>query len=385
MYETIADPTEICCDRILALAGAIKSTKPVDISQSERIICLLENISGAYYGLRLFNGLRKEIQRIISKIINIDNEPLNVAVIGEFSAGKSSLINALLGGNAFLPTNISETTALVSKLEYALYPSLTVHYKNGASEQIEIESYKNLVDEKQHSDIRAYVEYVTAYFNYKPLNKITIFDTPGLNSKIVDHERTTLHYINSVEVVFWIFKANKPVSGTEMEYIHKIKDRGCKIYGIINGIDKINGFHRNKERWESEMKRVLDMFKQRCGSYTEKIIPVSAKLGIQGMKESNNEILEKSNIKSLKMVIETELIQKTEKFKQLYLRKMVSLFTNLDNATSSCLNEMMHDSIKAVSETLDFIYLKEEELETALIELKTRKKSKSHVAPWELI
>ena len=54
--------------------------------------------------------LHAAVQTVADKTVHV-NMPLAVCVVGEFSTGKSSLINALLGG-ALLPTAREETTAL---------------------------------------------------------------------------------------------------------------------------------------------------------------------------------------------------------------------------------------------------------------------------------
>ena len=54
----------------------------------------------------------------IHKIKRLCNEPLNLAIVGEFSTGKSSFINVLLGLDGLLPTSILPKTATITKLKY---------------------------------------------------------------------------------------------------------------------------------------------------------------------------------------------------------------------------------------------------------------------------
>ena len=75
-----------------------------------------------------------------AKVERIASEPLNLAVMGEFSVGKSSFINKLLGVD-FLPVGITPITSIITTLKYG-EEEVKVHYiKDGESD--EIVSYKS--------------------------------------------------------------------------------------------------------------------------------------------------------------------------------------------------------------------------------------------------
>ncbi|GEM_PF-3222341 len=375
---------ERCREEILSEAGRSRTAHNVDLADTPALIRSLESISGSFHGWELFSELKTEITRIINRLARLEQETLNVAVIGEFSAGKSTLINALLGGEPFLPMKISETTAVVSKLLYAPYPEVIIHYRNGTTEKSSLEDYKTLVDETQISAVRKDVAFVSVYFDYKPLKKITIYDTPGLNSKIIEHERTTLHYLNSVEVVFWLFKATKPMCGTEMRYIEAIRSRGCRVYGIINGIDRIRGFEREPERWHEELDRVVKAVQEGCKDVTEDIIPISAKLGMDGMLRRDNQVLQRSNIGAVQQVIEQELTEKAGKLKQDHLQHMVGLFSGLAGATAKYLDQEAKDGFAALEDLLSFMDLKQQEYSVMRYQTTKSNAAARRKPPWEL-
>lgn len=74
------------------------------------------------YGFRRMNGLQDLINRI-----NQDN--FKVLVIGKFSTGKSSLINALLGDEV-LPDSLNPCTAYINEVTYGDEPKAAVSFKN---------------------------------------------------------------------------------------------------------------------------------------------------------------------------------------------------------------------------------------------------------------
>ena len=85
------------------------------------VLSNLENI-------RLEGKLREELKLL-------ENESFTLVVIGEFSRGKSTFVNAMLG-KAILPSSKSATTNVISKIVYGDRPNFTLYYKDGALRQV---------------------------------------------------------------------------------------------------------------------------------------------------------------------------------------------------------------------------------------------------------
>lgn len=81
-----------------------------------------------------------------------------------------------------------------------------------------------------------------------PLKNMTVIDTPGLNSKLGKAwGHNSWAYVNSkVQVALWVF-CHKACFRSELGYLDVIKSHGCSVYGIINMIDAVNGFHKRPE------------------------------------------------------------------------------------------------------------------------------------------
>jgi len=68
--------------------------------------------------------------------LNLDEHVLRVTVLGEFSTGKSTLINALLGEH-LLPTRVTPTTAVITKLVHGPEYTALVHYADGTTGSVQ--------------------------------------------------------------------------------------------------------------------------------------------------------------------------------------------------------------------------------------------------------
>ncbi|MGN1101019.1 MAG: dynamin family protein, partial [Huintestinicola sp.] len=60
-----------------------------------------------------------------------------VAIVGEFKRGKSTLINALLGQEV-LPADVLPATATLNRVTYSKDPYVVVEYKDGSTEKVDI-------------------------------------------------------------------------------------------------------------------------------------------------------------------------------------------------------------------------------------------------------
>ena len=73
------------------------------------------------------NYLRQLVQKFEQLEQDIAQDLYSFVIVGEFSSGKSTFINALMEDD-ILPTGITPTTATINVIQYADTPAITVHY-----------------------------------------------------------------------------------------------------------------------------------------------------------------------------------------------------------------------------------------------------------------
>ena len=80
----------------------------------------------------------------------LDREKFELVVVGEFSRGKSTFVNAMLG-NKILPARKKATTAVISKIIYSDEPKYYLHYKDETKnvEEITEEKFLKLIAPKE--------------------------------------------------------------------------------------------------------------------------------------------------------------------------------------------------------------------------------------------
>ncbi len=187
---------------------------------------------------------------------------LEVAVIGNFSSGKSSLINSLLGENV-CPVKVNPTTSSVTKFLYSDKPSVYIVQDDGDSK-----SYKEITPEEyfvmsQHSSGNTseskfyFFEY---HYPFDGFRGIALYDTPGFENTLNDmDERITQNIASQVDVLFVILDVNTgEVSGELLKRINDLKANNehqkQDFYLILNKADtkspesvaSMRLFHENK-------------------------------------------------------------------------------------------------------------------------------------------
>ena len=167
-----------------------------------------------------------------------------LVVVGEFNAGKSAFINALVG-QRILEEGVTPTTAQIHVVRYG----------------------KTSGTDVSASGLRT----VTAPVEF--LKDILIVDTPGTNAILREHERLTSEFVPRADFVLFVTSADRPYTETERAFIDAIREWGKKIVIVINKVDIFD----RPDDLEKVMAFVGDAA-QRSLSVRPPIFPVSARL-----------------------------------------------------------------------------------------------------------
>lgn len=121
-------------------------------------------------------GFREVLRRL--------SAPLQVAVAGRISSGKSTLVNALIGRRV-APTDIGECTRLVTRFSYGTVDRVEVVFTDGQRQVLPFDS-AGMIPAELSSLVTApdgaEVSHLEAYLTNDVLRELTVIDTPGLGS-----------------------------------------------------------------------------------------------------------------------------------------------------------------------------------------------------------
>lgn len=133
-----------------------------------------------------------------------------VVVIGEFNAGKSSFVNALLS-EPLLPTGITPTTELIEVVRYS-----------DTAQRVPV---------RQDTTMRIWAHPNTL------APGVAVVDTPGTGSVFKRHEDTAKSFLHRADLVVFVLSAKRALAETERLYLDLARNYGKKIILVINQVD----------------------------------------------------------------------------------------------------------------------------------------------------
>lgn len=175
------------------------------------VFFILRQIIGVQMNVRTqFLNYATNVVNEVQKVDISDNELSNLAqqieqaelivpIVGGFSAGKSSLINAFLGSD-ILPTKVTPETALATELRYSEQP-----YIEAITEQEQIQRYE-LSQFEQLKDNAQQFKFIKLFLNHpklKDIQPLVLVDMPGFGATLVHHNKAIANYL--IRGVYFIF------------------------------------------------------------------------------------------------------------------------------------------------------------------------------------
>ena len=176
--------------------------------QQERILTDERRVLGELVAALARLEVTSEDQETLQRSVRQLDELFLLVVVGEFNAGKSAFINALLGSKV-LEEGVTPTTSRIGLI------------RHGAAVAREVTS--------------AGLEVIAAPVDL--LREINIVDTPGTNAVRREHEALTREFVPRSDLVLFVTSADRPFTESERAFLQSIRDWGKKIVVVLNKVD----------------------------------------------------------------------------------------------------------------------------------------------------
>ncbi len=140
------------------------------------------------------------------------DELFSLVVVGEFNAGKSVFVNALLGEHLLLE-GVTPTTSRIHLVRWGEILRTTT-----SPDGFEVVETPN--------DL---------------LRDLVVVDTPGTNAIDREHEALTQRFVPRADQVLFVTSADRPFTESERAFLEQLRDWGKKIVIAINKVDILEG------------------------------------------------------------------------------------------------------------------------------------------------
>ena len=295
------------------------------------IAALLEELSANISGVASWHGSADDVAHLTQTAERLRNGRFVLAVVGEFSSGKSFLLNALLGkvvreeraGTAritgLLATDINPSTATITELSYAVEETATAHYPSGRSERVPIDRISRFVavgeDAKLHDatgDENNAPNLVRVGVNSPFLaNGFVVADTPGLASINPAHRRTTLSYLPGADAVLYLIDTQQPFTDGDASFLGIIRRYIESMFIVQTKIDlwRMTDAEGGREAWQAAAARIVAQAAVHAPDTP--VFPLSAREYAEGLLTGNDELMTQSRFREFFAALDASLVATT--------------------------------------------------------------------------
>lgn len=325
-----------------------------------------------------------------------------LAFVGEFSRGKSEMINALLCkhyGQRLLPTRIGRTTMCPTELYYdagvsgAYIKLLPIQTRNDG---VALAAYKQQLEHWVHLTInlddpvamkKAFqevaktiqvsrdeaaalgfqVEYLEpsvddsgrvhipawrhALINIDhPLLRqgLSIIDTPGLNA-LGSEPELTLSLLPDAHAVLFVLSAETGLTATDHmiwnEHVREIvARRGAALYGVLNKIDMLWDEDESEAEIEQHVARLVRLTAKQLDVPADHVLPLSARMGVKARLNADDELLSRCRLPNLEEVLAQSVVTtKQRMLQQTIVNELLSMVESSREALNERLRRLEQD------------------------------------------
>lgn len=222
---------------------------------------------------------REEQEALARSVAQLD-ELFLLVVVGEFNAGKSAFINALLG-RPLLEEGVTPTTSRIGVLGHG--PEDAREAGPGGVELL-----------------RAPVEL---------LREIVLVDTPGTNAVLREHEELTREFVPRSDLVLFVTSADRPFTESERAFMETIRAWGKKVVVVVNKADILES--------REDLDRVREFVAERSEALlgtSPQVFAVSARRALKAKLEGDGVLLADSGFPALEEYV-VRTLDETERLR----------------------------------------------------------------------
>lgn len=257
------------------------ATMNVDLSDTSRRLLADERaaLSDLLVLLGKVEGSDAEVRDLRAALTDLEGGFMLV-VCGEYNAGKSTLLNALLGMRV-MPEGVTPTTDRVTVISWG-------------EEITEVRSSEDTVERTAPVGV---------------LKELSIVDTPGTNAIIEGHQELTERFIPRADMILFVTSADRPYTESEREFLELIASWGKKVSMVVNKADILES--------GEELERVLAFVREHAAEtlgMVPPVLPVAARNALRAREAGNTAAVSEAGLDALEAHIR-ESLEEGERFR----------------------------------------------------------------------
>ncbi len=245
-----------------------------------------------------------EVERRSSALRDELDRPLLLAILGEFNAGKSTLVNAFLGADV-APTGILPTTATLNVLRGGAERRVRVVRSDGTTREGDHGEIRRLLEEAEAGG--SSIDRVEITLPSELLERVWVLDTPGSNAPNPAHEALAAEALRRADVALWVFDAGQAGKASEGRILAQIRASRREVFAALNKVDRLA---------PDALERVTRTLAEAMPELAERLMPVSARRALEARLAGDAEADRASGFPALLELLDREVFERARPLKR---------------------------------------------------------------------
>jgi small GTP-binding protein len=249
----------------------------------------------------------------VAELATERSRPVRLAIVGEFNAGKSTFINALIGSEV-APTGILPTTATLHHLRFSPDRFAKILFDRGHDPPERIVALGELRATLGVLDADS-IQRVEIRMPLPSLARVEVLDTPGFNAPQRAHERVARSALAQADIALWLLDATQAIKQSERVLLEEAQASGLPLQVLVNKADRLT---------PTELDRVMAGVREalataNIASWAEPLA-LSAKRALAG-KLGDARSLAESGWDAVDKLLDDRIVARSEELKERALRR----------------------------------------------------------------
>jgi GTP-binding protein EngB required for normal cell division len=170
----------------------------------------------------------------------LEDQSLEIAVFGRVSAGKSSLLNAILG-EEILPVGATPITAVPARIRFGEKPKLTACFAERPTQTLEIARLVDVASERENPHNEKRVTRIVLDLPSPRLREgVTLVDTPGLGSLATTGAAETLTYLPKCDLGVVLIDSGSTLTAEDLQTVETLQQAGIPVQALLSKSDQLS-------------------------------------------------------------------------------------------------------------------------------------------------
>lgn len=247
-------------------------------------------------------SLQRDFQSLLQRLAE---DRFYLTLAGQFSRGKSTLLNAMLGMDR-LPTGVLPMTSVITAVSYNSHERVRMHFQNSnLTHEVGLSELTEWITEKGNPGNQRKIDLAEVQLPAELLRRGAFFvDTPGLGSVVIENTNTTNRFLPQIDALVLVTSFEFPLSQEEISFLGRTRELRRKIFVVVNKED-LCGAHQRDQVLEFIRSRITQEF----DSEEVPLFPVSAFDGLAARLSGDSKRLERSGLPAFEKALVEYLLR----------------------------------------------------------------------------